>query len=90
MGDLYYYGARGLPRDQGQALQYYSNAASAHDPRGQCAMAAMLLKGEGGEKNVSEAIRIYEQAASNGSVTALNGLGYVYFFGNEVPKNMVW
>ena len=70
-------------------MRYYGDAAAAGNSRGQCALAAMLLKGEGGEKNVSEAIRIYEVAAGNGSVSALNGLGFVYFFGNEMPKNMV-
>ena len=42
--DLYYYGARGLPRDQPRALQYYSQAASAGDPLGMCGAAAMHLK----------------------------------------------
>jgi len=27
-GDLYYFGARGLPRDQPQALKYYNQAAA--------------------------------------------------------------
>lgn len=27
MGDLYYYGARGLPRDQVAALRYFEQAA---------------------------------------------------------------
>lgn len=86
-GDLYYYGARGLPRDQGEALRLYQLAAAAHDPMGLCGAAAMFLKGEGTEKNVSRAVELYNEAAALGSVKALNGLGYIYFYGDALPKN---
>jgi SEL1 protein len=89
MGDLYYYGARGLPRDQPRALQYYSQAAAQHDPNGLCGAAAMYLKGEGTDKNVTKAVDLYEEAAALGSVKALNGLGYIYFYGQALPKNEV-
>ncbi len=88
-GDLYYFGARGLPRDQVRALSYYENAARTGDATGLCAAAAMYLKGEGTPKNVSKAITMYEEAAAKGSVKALNGLGFVYFYGQELPKNQV-
>ncbi len=81
MGDLYYYGARGLPRDHSQALQYYQQAANTGDASGICGVANMHLKGEGTEKNISHAIGLYEVAASNGSIRAYNGLGYIYFYG---------
>jgi len=45
--------------------------------------------GEGtvdGKANVTEALELYEEAAEKGSVTALNGLGYAYFFGQVSPK----
>lgn len=34
---------------------------------------------------------MYNQAAKDGSIRALNGLGYIYFFGNgeEAPMNKV-
>jgi SEL1 protein len=84
MGDLYYYGARGLPRDQEQALRYYSQAASTGDATGMCGAANMYLKGEGTSTNVTKAIQLYEQATQNGSVRAYNGLGFLYFYGNQV------
>ena len=72
MGDLYYYGARGLPRDQSMALRYFEQAADRHgDPTGMCAAAGMYLKGEGADKNVSRAISLYENASSTGSIRAL-------------------
>lgn len=84
MADIYYYGARGLPRDQQRAMQYYRMAAETGDLVGMCGAANMYLKGEGtsdGEKNVTEAIRLYEAAVEGGSVSAMNGLGYLYFHG---------
>ena len=89
MGDLYYYGARGMPRDQILARQYFSDAASRGSLEGICGLAGMQLKGEGGEQNLTSAIKLYESAASQGSIRALNGLGYLYFFGNDIEKNEV-
>lgn len=89
-GDLYYYGARGLPRDQPRALHYYEAAAAAGSAEGRCGAAAMHLKGEGtpaGAKNVTKAEELYSAAAAQGSVKALNGLGFMYFYGQGVPKN---
>lgn len=70
-----------------QALNYYSQAANAGDPSGMCGAANMYLKGEGTTVNVSKAIELYESATANGSVRAYNGLGYLYFYGNQVEKN---
>ena len=89
MGDLYYYGARGMPRDQTLARQYFSDAASRGSLEGICGLAGMFLKGEGGETNLTRAIELYESAATQGSIRALNGLGYLYFFGNDIEKNEV-
>ncbi len=52
-----------------------------------CGAANMFLKGEGAPVNVSKAIELYESATANGSVRAYNGLGYLYFYGNQVEKN---
>lgn len=55
---------------------------------GMCGAAGMYVKGEGTEKNVSQAVSLYETAASLGSVRALNGLGFFYFFGDgDTPAN---
>ena len=71
-------------------MHYFNAAAAAGDATGMCGAANMYLKGEGGEgKNVTKAIELYEKAAAMGAVRALNGLGYIYFYGQEVPKNEV-
>ena len=52
----------------------------------QVAAAGMHLKGEGGVANHSRAVGLYERAAQQGSLQALNGLGYAFFFGNHLPQ----
>lgn len=75
MGDLHYFGARGLPRDQPRALDYYNRAAVARHTQGMCCAAAMYLKGEGMDAaNGTRAVELYTQAAQLGSVKALNGV----------------
>jgi TPR repeat protein len=87
MADLYYYGARGLPRDYPRAMRYYEQAAALGDQSGLCGAAGMYLKGEGVPANATHAVNLYETASEMGSIRALNGLGYMYFYGQSVPQN---
>jgi TPR repeat protein len=55
-----------------------------------CGAAGMFVKGEGGRgKNVSAALDYYERAANQSFIRALNGLGFLYFYGDVVEKNHV-
>jgi len=87
MGDLYYYGARGLARDQAAAFRWFDQAAAAGDANGQVAAAGLLLKGEGVDKNHTAALALYEKAADQNHTRALNGLAYLYFQGTDVERN---
>ena len=89
MGDLYYYGAHGLARDQAAAHRWYRTAGSAphNNPHGQVGVGNMLLKGEGVKKNTTDAIIWYEKAGAQNDTRALNGLGFIYFVGGDVPQN---
>lgn len=49
----------------------------------------MYLKGEGTHANHTKAVELYELAAEEDHVRALNGLGYVYFTGLALPQNLV-
>lgn len=49
----------------------------------------MHLKGEGTEANHTRAVELYEIAAEESHVRALNGLGFEYFYGNVLPRNLV-
>lgn len=46
----------------------------------------MLIKGEGVPANASAAVELYQKAAQQNNIRALNGLGYVYFNGQGVEK----
>ncbi|CAN0545872.1 unnamed protein product, partial [Ectocarpus sp. 12 AP-2014] len=87
MGDLYYWGARGVTRDQSRALQYFDRASDAGSNNARCAAAGMYLKGEGTKVNHTKAVELFELAAAEGYVQALNGLGYLYFNGHFFPQN---
>ncbi|CAM9541042.1 unnamed protein product, partial [Hapterophycus canaliculatus] len=47
----------------------------------------MYLKGEGTHPNHTKAIELFELAADENHVRALNGLGFVYFNGHVLPQN---
>eukprot|EP00949_MAST-11_sp_MAST-11-sp1_P003373 g3373.t1 len=90
MGDLYYYGAHGLPRDHAQAMRFYNMAAAQGSASGMVGVAAMALKGEGLEtRNTTMAVQHFERAAALNNTRALNGLGYIYFDGSAdgIEKN---
>ncbi|GMF14112.1 unnamed protein product [Phytophthora lilii] len=82
MGDLYYWGAHGVPRDHRQAYNYFNRAAAAGDVNSQSAVAGMLLKGEGTAQDNTTAIKWYEKAAEKNHTRALNGLGFIHFHGS--------
>lgn len=82
MGELYYWGARGLARDHVQAHNYFSRAANAGHVSSQSALAGMLLKGEGATQDNESAIMWYGQAAEKNHTRALNGLGFIHFYGS--------
>ena len=86
-GDLLYWGARGVARDQGRARRFFGIAAESGHAHARCLYAAMLLRGEGGPPDHGAAVAHYEAAAAAGSAKALNGLGYEYFYGHTLDKN---
>lgn len=86
--DLLYWGGRGFQRDHRRSRSYLKRAAEAGHAHAQYLYASMLLRGEGGSANHSAAVLYYEKAANAGSLQALNGLGYEYFYGHAQPKNL--
>lgn len=44
LGDLYYYGNRGLVRNQNTAFNYYQQAANLGNGVGEVALAGLLIK----------------------------------------------
>jgi len=81
MADLFYWGARGVPRDHGAARHWFMQAAEQGRVPSLIAVAGMFLKGEGGPADNMTAVRLYQEAQEQGSPAASNGLGYAYFYG---------
>lgn len=75
-GRLYLHGdgAR-LRADPVVAREWLRRSASKGDPKGQCALATLLLTGRGGVSDTAEARRWFEAAAVQGSASAHLGLG---------------
>lgn len=92
MGDLYYWGARGVQRDHNRAFHYFERAAHEGHSNSQCAVANMLLRGEGvklSQRDNETAIAWYKKAIdAENHPRALNGLGYLHFHGSAgLPQN---
>jgi len=86
MGDLLSWGARGLNRDLGEAFRFYELGSELGDLNSKASAAQMLLKGEGVPRNVSAALKHYDDVISSSNqssitVRALNGLGFAHFNG---------
>ncbi|CAM9568879.1 unnamed protein product [Scytosiphon promiscuus] len=88
LGDIFYWGARGVSRDQARALHFFTRASESGSNSARCAAAGMYLKGEGTNPNHTRAVELFELAANENHVRALNGLGYVYFNGHVLPQNL--
>ena len=82
MGSRYYWGKNGLARDQARAFDFFERAANLGHAPSMTACGNMLLKGEGVSKNVDRAIGWYEKAVAKDETSAMNGLGFIHFFGN--------
>ncbi|MBI3884611.1 MAG: sel1 repeat family protein [Opitutae bacterium] len=95
----------GVPKDVPQALAWYERAAVFAYEDAVKSVARLQGKSPGGDALAqartarqggkgAEAIRLYEQAAAQGSVEAMGELGDTYSFGVGVPKDekkaLVW
>ena len=90
LGHIYYWGSNGVERNQSKSFRYYQKASTQGYPPAMTALGKMLIKGEGLTGNVESPAKarelgfhILNQAADAGDIEALNGLGYIYYFGNQ-------
>uniref|UniRef100_A0A7S2RHK4 Uncharacterized protein n=1 Tax=Mucochytrium quahogii TaxID=96639 RepID=A0A7S2RHK4_9STRA len=87
LGQIHFYGARGVERDAAMAVHYFRLAAATGDPTAQTSLGYMLAKGMGTEQDVDAAFKNFTSAAEAGSAGALNGLGYLYLYGLGVKQD---
>ena len=62
-------------RDPFVALEWLRRSAAKGDAKGQCALATLLLSGEAGLRDEEEASRLLDEAAAQGSRSAMLALG---------------
>lgn len=66
----YFYEGKLVPRDLAIARKWFEAGAAGDDPDGMFNLAAMLAKGEGGDKDVGKALALLRRAALQGHKTA--------------------
>ena len=87
VGQLYYFGARGVRQDYAQAFNYFNRAAAQGEAMAMVNLGQMYASGLGVEQNNDTAYKYFKEAADKGSMTAQNGLGFMYLNGMGVPKD---
>ena len=92
LGTLYFWGARGLPKDPALSFDYFRRAAELGDAYSMVNLGAMLGRGVGVDLNYTLSLHWFLQAVSkkdspDATMAALNGLGIVYARGFGVHQN---
>ncbi len=69
IGDLYYFGLRGMARNYGRAVHYYRLAAELGNAYAMGRLGDVYIKGEGVEANNKTALQYIQQAIKKVKVT---------------------
>lgn len=69
------------------AVKWFREASEKGLPLAQNNLATMYRLGKGVDKNIDEALRLYELAAKNGNLIAKFKLGYIYYLGKEAAQD---
>eukprot|EP00954_Amorphochlora_amoebiformis_P019910 1335601-Amorphochlora_amoeboformis.AAC.2 len=81
LGQLNFYGARGVAQNTRLAAEYFRAAAAQGNAAAKSNLAQMHIQGLGVEENNQTAFKYFEEAAGQGDAAAQNGLGYMYLHG---------
>lgn len=87
MGQLHYFGARGVEQNHERAARYFRAAAEQGDPAAMTNLANMHVHGLGVKQNNETAFELFSRAAKEGEVAAQNGLGFMYMHGRGVKQS---
>ncbi|CCB79077.1 hypothetical protein HBZC1_00910 [Helicobacter bizzozeronii CIII-1] len=93
LGDVYYFGGRGVESDLKKAFQYYQKAVKMGNAGAYVALAGFYAYGfKSGDfmvaKNLPKALEYYHKAGKMGNSKAYLGLGSLYRYGDGVPKDI--
>ena len=81
---LIYYGGRGVPRNDNEAVRWFRRAADLGDATGKLYLGVMFADGRGVPQDYAEAARWYRLAADLGDAQAQYNLGLAYAKGEGV------
>mmetsp|Transcript_23138 Transcript_23138/g.37160 ORF Transcript_23138/g.37160 Transcript_23138/m.37160 type:complete len:721 (+) Transcript_23138:198-2360(+) len=87
LGQLNFYGARGVQQNTEAAARYFRQAAEQGNAAAKANLAQMHMQGLGVEQNNKTAFKYFHEAAAKGDAAAQNGLGYMYLHGYGTTKD---
>ena len=91
LGNMFYYGNKGVPQNHELAMAWYRRAADQGNTDAQFSIGQMYAIGFGVPKNMSEALKWYQKAGENGNLNAQLKLAWYYY--NNVqnyPEAVKW
>jgi TPR repeat protein len=89
LGRIYFFGQRGVPRDQREGVKWFRMAAEQDYPEAECNLGLLYENGDGVAKNGAEALKWYRNAAGQNYAEAQTGLGNCYANGVGLAKDPV-
>ncbi len=87
MGNNYFFGQKGKPKDYAEALKWFRKAADQGSVLGQYNLGVMYADGYGVAQDYTEALKWYRKAAEQGNAFAQNNLGNMYRYGEGVSQD---
>lgn len=87
LGQLHYFGARGLEQDYGEALRWYEKAGEQGDGNALGHMGNMYVQGIHVKASNETALRLFKKGVEKGNPVAINGLGYMHMYGMGVDQS---
>ena len=88
LAGCYFYGEKGLERDEHKAVLYFEKAAKKGHPVAMCCLALAYLDGKGVAQNKLAAAEFFKKAALLGDGNAHCCLGKMYLRGEGVPRSV--
>ncbi len=87
LGQLYYFGARGIEQSYSEALKWYLLAAEQGDANAMGHIGNMYVQGTHVKGCNATALKYFRQGVEKGNGIAMNGLGYMHMYGLGLPQS---
>ena len=88
LGEIYYFGIRGVRRDAEKALSYFQEGAEGGSERAMAMLGHMYTRGHGVPASNKTALSWFQKSADKDGKTAHSHLGMFYLFGLGVKRNV--